>query len=256
MNYKQKSQYGLLRDWSQSSYGQKLLKLQNKELMSLLPRFHGMCMVEVSPFELDIEKQALSVQNIFKVKLPESPVQDFDVICEPDYLPFRENSVDILSLIHGLDIYDNPHQQLRDASRVIVPNGYLIIQGYNPVSLWGLGRLAMGWRKAMPWTSRFISPSRIKDWLTILDFHVESISYQGYFWPVDLKMIDIGFKPLEAVGSWVPNPFGASYTLVARKLVGGMTHIRPNRKVLIPKGVRVPSPSAKISGRVADRAVK
>ena len=66
-----------------------------------------------------------------------------DVLVETDYaaLPFAAGSVDLVVLPHVLEFAANPHQVLREVERVLVPEGHVVIAGFNPVSLFGLKRM-------------------------------------------------------------------------------------------------------------------
>ena len=55
----------------------------------------------------------------------------------PNELPFASDSIDLLVLPHVLEFAADAHQILREAERVLRPEGRLIISGFNPASLWG-----------------------------------------------------------------------------------------------------------------------
>src|SRR5664279_2575234 len=61
----------------------------------------------------------------------EEPAQ---VLADPHWLPFSENSFDLVVLPHALEFTDEPHQLLREVYRVIRPEGQLLITGFNPFS--------------------------------------------------------------------------------------------------------------------------
>ena len=64
------------------------------------------------------------------------------VACQPWALPFASASIDLVVLPHVLEFSAHPHQVLREVERVLVPEGSVVIAGLNPLSLWGLRRLA------------------------------------------------------------------------------------------------------------------
>ena len=51
-----------------------------------------------------------------------------------------ENSLDLIVLPHALEFTDDPHLMLREAYRVIRPEGQIVIAGFNPFSLFGAKR--------------------------------------------------------------------------------------------------------------------
>ncbi len=60
------------------------------------------------------------------------------VISLPEQLPFDSDSLDLLVLPHTLEMASDQHMVLREAQRVLMPEGRLVIAGFNPWSLWGL----------------------------------------------------------------------------------------------------------------------
>jgi SAM-dependent methyltransferase len=53
-------------------------------------------------------------------------------------LPFAEASLDLVLLPHALELSPDPHATLREVERVLVPEGSVVICGFNPASLWGM----------------------------------------------------------------------------------------------------------------------
>ncbi len=97
---------------------------------------------------------------------------------DPVQWPFEDDSLDVVILHHTLDFAQWPHQTLREAARCLSDSGRMIVVGYNPMSLWGLGKVLLGrWSQRFPWLCRFINPWRIADWLTMLDCRVVKAYY-------------------------------------------------------------------------------
>ncbi|MEQ1600765.1 MAG: methyltransferase domain-containing protein [Methylophilaceae bacterium] len=149
-----------------------------------------------------------------------------EVHCEVSQLPFLCNSIDLLLLPHALDFTHDPHQALREAERVLVPEGHLMLTGFNPISLWGLTRLGCK-HDCFPWNANFIPLLRIKDWLALLGFDMVVVHMACYVPPLDnLTWLD-KLKFLDKSGDrWWPM-MGGVYFLVAKKKVPGMRIIRP-----------------------------
>lgn len=99
-----------------------------------------------------------------------SPVQ-----AESSWLPFDNDSMDLVTLPHTLDFSESPQQALREASRVLHPEGRLILTAFNPMSLWWLRQrcIALGCRPYLPSKVAPISLYRLKDWLTLLGFEID-----------------------------------------------------------------------------------
>jgi SAM-dependent methyltransferase len=86
-------------------------------------------------------------------------------------LPFPSRSLDLVVLPHVLECSPEPHQILREVERVLIPEGQLIICGFNPASLWG-ARQGIGLLSGEPYlprASEFIGLPRLKDWLKLLN---------------------------------------------------------------------------------------
>ena len=58
-------------------------------------------------------------------------------------LPFASQSLDLVVLPHALEFAAEPHRVLREVERVLIPEGQVIVCGFNPASLWG--RITCRW---------------------------------------------------------------------------------------------------------------
>lgn len=151
-----------------------------------------------------------------------------DICAEPEQLPFPDRSIDLLVLPHVLEFSPHPHAVLREANRVLMPEGRLLILGFNPFSLWGLRRLGA---QAYPWLGRYIGVSRLHDWLKLLDLEVEGGSFCAYTPPLRSEASLARWAFMEKAGDrWWPGAGGA-YLLQAVKRVRGL-------RVLERHGVR------------------
>lgn len=162
----------------------------------------------------------------------------------PEALPVAADSIDLLLLPHVLEFTDEPHQVLREAERVLIPEGHVAIVGFSAWSLWGLFRLLLGWRGRAPWCGRFLSPWRVKDWLSLLGFDTVLLRHMHYRPPLGHPGLRQRLLFLERWGArWWPM-LGGGYLLVARKRVATLTPIRPRwrpRRALIPAGLAGPT---------------
>lgn len=143
-----------------------------------------------------------------------------------DELPFACDSLDLALLPHILEFAEHPHQILREVERVLMPEGNLMISGFNPRSLWGFRR-ALGSKQGYPWCGHFIALPRLKDWLALLGFEVVGGRFAVYAPPFrQTKWLD-RFAFMEAAGDrwWAVS--GGVYFLHAVKRVHGMRLIKP-----------------------------
>ncbi len=146
-------------------------------------------------------------------------------VCCSD-LPFAGDSLDLVLMPHVLEFAENPHQIIREAERVLMPEGSLIISGFNPYSLWGLHR-ALGRKQGYPWSGRFIALPRLKDWLALLGFEVVGGQFAAYAPPFRHRKWLDRYSFMERAGDrwWAVS--GGVYFLHAVKRVHGMHLIKP-----------------------------
>lgn len=149
---------------------------------------------------------------------------DVRLICSE--LPIESASLDLVLMPHVLESSDNPHQIIREVERVLMPEGNLLISGFNPYSLWGLHR-ALGRTQGYPWNGRFIGLPRLKDWLALLGFEVVGGRFAAYAPPYRQKKWLDRAAFMEKAGDrwWAVS--GGIYFLHAVKRVPGMRLIKP-----------------------------
>lgn len=149
------------------------------------------------------------------------------VAADPLQLPFASHSLDLLALPHVLESHTEPHHVLREVERVLVPEGQVVISGFNPLSLWGL-RHAFATKKAgAPWDAKFIGLLRLKDWLKLLGFELNGGAFGCYAPPVSSARSFERFGFLEKAGTrWWPI-MGCAYVVRAVKRVQGMRLVTP-----------------------------
>ncbi|SDV51017.1 class I SAM-dependent methyltransferase [Chitinasiproducens palmae] len=154
-------------------------------------------------------------------------------------LPFATQSVDLLVLPHVLELSDDPHALLREAERVLVPEGRLVIVGFNSLSLWGVRQSVarMARRSFVPATQNLIAFTRIKDWIKLLGFELSRGRFGCYRPPVASDKWLNRYAFMEKAGDrWWPI-FGATFLITAIKRERGMRLIGPawkKRKAVVP----------------------
>ena len=142
-------------------------------------------------------------------------------------LPIASNSVDLVLLPHTLEFSENPHQILREVGRVLMPEGHVVIACYNPWSLWGLRR-TFGRKDGYPWSGRFITLPRIKDWLTLLGLEIAGGQMCCYSPPCGTEKWLQRFAFMDDAGDrWWPIA-GGVFFLQAIKRVRGLRLIMPS----------------------------
>ena len=139
-------------------------------------------------------------------------------------LPFATQSIDLVVMPHILEFATEPHQVLREVDRVLVPEGQVVITGFNPLSLWGLRQFLtrLGMEPYLPREGQFIALPRIKDWLKLLSFEVNRGRFGCYLpWVRSDRWLQ-RWRFMDRAGDrWWP-VLGSIYMVTAVKRVRGM----------------------------------
>lgn len=156
------------------------------------------------------------------------------LVSDAGALPFPANSLDLLVLPHTLELSQDPHATLREVERVLVPEGRVVISGLNPTSLWAMRQRREHFYQRfghsdlfLPEAGEFIGYWRLRDWLRLLNFEVESGRFGCYRPAFETDKWLSRFEWMDKAGRrWWPI-FGAVYFLVAVKRVRGMRLLEP-----------------------------
>ena len=152
--------------------------------------------------------------------------QNADILGRPAQLPVAGDSIDAVLVPHTLEFAADPYAIVREADRVLVGEGQLLVLGFRPFSLWGQrGRLSRS--GFPPGLRRVLSERRVREWLKLLGYEVFAARHYLYRspWSGELAPGDSADRLLRR-GLTYPLPAGA-YLLKARKQVYTLTPIRP-----------------------------
>ncbi len=226
-----------LGDWYRQAPGRFVRDQVRTAVEPLLRDLFGYHLIQLG--SLDWDPPALSVSRV-----PHRVVMDcrdpgvghaIDLLAAFERLPIETDVVDGVFLPHTLDFSADPHQLLREVERVLIPEGRLVIVGFNPLSLWGLWRLLPGRRAQVPWCGAFIGLLRVKDWLGLLGFDVEVTEHLMFRPPLAHHGLMNRLQFLETSGRRWWAPMGGVYVIRAVKRVSRLTPIKPRwaaRRVL------------------------
>lgn len=164
---------------------------------------------------------------------------------DADALPLASDSIDVVLLPHVLEFARDARGALREAERVLVGEGHLMLIGFNPVGAMGLWRACLKHRGAPPWTGEFFSTARIKDWLALLGFDVVVVQSAFFRPPFENPRLlnRLGF--LERAGARMWPYLGATYVILAKKRLTTITPVRGRwrrSRRLVSVGVAESSP--------------
>ncbi len=212
--------------WFQTNLGRNLLANQRPVIDHAIRRQFGVHQAEVGVSHRIPVGNSSNLGHRFYV-LPEwePDMPKNVVVSSSDEIAIDHDTVDLVILHHALDFSADPHQTLREASRILKSSGYLLVVGFNPFSSWGIRRL-FSRSKNGPWGSRFISGNRVDDWLNLLDFKVSGLQYHFYAPPVNNQRLINSFAWLSHILN-AKVPLGAYYTIMAQKQVGGRIRFAP-----------------------------
>lgn len=173
-------------------------------------------------------------------------------------LPFASQSLDLLVLPHALEFAEEPHQVLREVDRVLIPDGRVVITGFNPWSLWGLRQQGFS-KLGDPWLpneGQFIGVNRLRDWLKLLSFEMEGGQFGCHGWPCRSQRWFERMAWMEEMGQKWWGALGGVYCVRAVKRVRAMRLIGPAWRESRARGAAVVAPIGKYRGHVQERSTE
>jgi SAM-dependent methyltransferase len=229
-----------LRSWYRSPLGKLLADIELAALAEQLPGLFGYHLLVIDPPWETCSLPDSRIPHHIVQRIHGDSGSETGVVGNTDTWPVMTDTLDAIILAHTLEITVNPHQVLREAERSLIPDGHLVIIGFNPWSLWGLRRL-LSWRsQEMPWNARFLGMNRIKDWLSLLGFDTLHFQYLFQRPPIQNSRM-LGrlqfLEPSQGNGRML---LAGAYILVARKrtvILTPLKAIRNGRRQLFPVGI-------------------
>ena len=245
-----------LHAWFSSVPGCEIARDEVAQLARLLPNLFGYHLLQVGclgDFDL-LAKSRILYRHIVEIDGHRRSHNYPVVQGSATALPVESDSIDVVVLPHILEFEAQPHEALRESARVIVPDGHLIICGFNPWSLLGCWRYLKRHQQAVPWRAQFLALTRLRDWLALLGFDV--VSQEACFFkpPFSNERLLKRLVFLDKIGSRMPAYFSGAYVLLARKRVTTLTPVRPRwrpRRRLVSVGLV--GPSARVASEPAER---
>lgn len=219
-----------LQDWYRTPLGQAVARAECAAVKRLLCNTFGYHLVQVGA--TDVFDDALAASRIrHRVTMscgrPARPQGGGILGCETQF-PLASVSIDAVFLPHSLDFTRDPLAVLRESERVLIPEGRILIVGFNPLSVWGLRRLLWSSRDQLPWCGRFRSLLQVEDWLRLLGFAIEVREYDMFCLPTH-GALGVRCHPADRLGRRFWSPLGGIYCVRAVKRVATLTPTRTAR---------------------------
>lgn len=226
-------------DWYRSETGQNLLCELGDRVSPILSTTFGYYSLQIGCTGLAGQLQeSCRVKHQFTL---DDLGTDAEIRATPSMLPIATDSVDLVILMHHLSNTSEPHAMLREAFRILIPEGKLVIIDFNPVSLWGLRHFLQGWLEYVPFNGHFYTAKRVDDWMRLLGFDQLCHHRVGYLPPILKTSVTRHLSWLEkGTRKWLPI-LGALNLLVYSKSISPLTPVRQRwvtRKLLQGKVAR------------------
>ncbi len=209
--------------WLATAQGAYVLDWEFAQFDSAVDDVFGYRAVQIGLPEVDFLRQS---RIGFRFTLALEP--GAAVAADPLQLPLESQSLDLVALPHVLEFHASPHEVLREAERVLRPEGHIVISGFNTASLWRLRQLLpFGNRASAPWDAHFIGLLRLRDWLRVLGFELNGGQFGCYVPPFARKKWLDRFAFMDKAGArWWPI-LGGVYVVRAIKRVSGLRLVTP-----------------------------
>ncbi|MFT2091217.1 methyltransferase domain-containing protein [Paraglaciecola sp. 2405UD69-4] len=213
--------------WQDLPVGEHMKALIESEVEDFSRKFFGYHLVRLGNLSSEIELKSCPIKH--QVNITPHSLNHSNIVAKPSSLPITENSVDAFILANELDFSRDPHQVLREVDRAIIPNGYVVITGFNPFSMSGLCKYLPINKASVLHEARYFSCARVKDWLQLLGFEIVDVKHLMF----NELFLNRKCKPSSKVNLWCQqylSAFTTMYLIVARKREIPLSMIKPKWK--------------------------
>ncbi|MDR0700967.1 MAG: class I SAM-dependent methyltransferase [Azoarcus sp.] len=219
------------RAWLQTPLGGYFAAWEQARLDAMLADIFGYNALQIGLADMDLLRANRMPLHICAARAPwpdnSTHTRTARVLTEETALPFANASLDLVVLAHVLEFSASPHHVLREVERVLVPEGSVVICGFNPYSLWGCRRRAHA-HGQWPWRGQYFSASRVRDWLLLLGFEMQSSQFGCYAPAVNRPEWLARWKWLDRIGRRCWPVCGAAWIMHGIKRVAGARLIQPS----------------------------
>jgi len=229
LRFKEKSAVDKKNDieqWFHSSVGEKLLHQERECLDRLLPSMFGYHLMQLSSVaDANLYDKSV-IRHCFSLSpMPVEKEAETDDSIKPstlasyEQLPIDNESIDVVLLHHVLEYSPQPHLLLREATRSLIPNGHILLIGFNPFSLMEIFKcFARVFSSSARWQHHSFRIGRLKDWFKVLELDLVE-THHGFF---DFPHKRLSSRWFDKLGQRIAPIFGGFYILVLRKNAASM----------------------------------
>ncbi|THB70194.1 MAG: class I SAM-dependent methyltransferase [Gammaproteobacteria bacterium] len=225
--------------WSQTNLGRYIIDQESEQINQEINRVPGVNILQLGAMRgtkwLNLNRRC----NCYVLDTPQHCNNDCALFGKFESLPFQAESMDVVILRHTLEATQNPQEVLHEAERILSPDGYIVISGFNPYSLFGVLRFAEKYTTYGPWEGNSISIGRIKDWFAVLGLDLTVERRVKLSHKVIKKEYGDHFEFLGDLADYSLSVRSGVYVLMARKRTIPLTL---QKSKWIDKGKRINSP--------------
>lgn len=222
--------------WLETGTGKDLLREESCQVAAAFENIFGDQFLQIGAWDDPANYRRYARTRRYAVVAPNGgPGVDF--VSAPEDLAVATDSIDAVFLPHALETAEDPHAVLREVDRILRPDGHVVITGLNPWGWWGV-RHYVSRHRFPAGGKRMVSEFRLRDWLHLLDYHVQPARFHHMAAPLyrlppsgepppPQRDRDAGEWPLPAARFRRWHPLASCYLLLACKEVFTVTPIRP-----------------------------
>jgi SAM-dependent methyltransferase len=210
--------------WHKTPLGQGVWHAVCKEVASVTSDFFGQRVLIVGM--LDMGEWLARCPITERVYLANTPADHHASVCADVHsLPFADDSIDAIIVPYAFEWLLQLDGVVAELSRVLIPQGNMLIVGFNPVSLWGLMH---PWQKDKlpPFHGRLLRMGHIRHLLAQANCVVDEMQTCYYGLPSTHASPDYG-QIIETLGRLGWPSWGSVYMIHAHKQVTPLIPIRP-----------------------------
>lgn len=175
-----------LLEWTKTDFGQYILKSEDRKIANRYSKFPGFrCMHLGLSENLDLLISTNQIHGFTVQSNINTCSGKGSLVSDLSDLPMPTGVIDVAFLQHTLEFSCSPHAVLAEAGRVLAPGGNMILCVFNPLGPLGLANLPMRIFSRRPqYQFHHLRVGRLTDWLSLLNFHIEEVSYGAFLSPL------------------------------------------------------------------------